>query len=178
LKRALLGASAVTALLGFAVAAYADVQVIPPSNYNPGCHPNGKARQGDADADRIAGTPRRDLLRGGGGADSINGRGARDCLFGGLGADFIRGSGGKDRVKGGGGKDNIRGSGGRDRVKGRRGDDAVRGGKGDDANFGGKGDDAITDLRDRNRIDCGSGFDTVFTNQQSVTQGCEDVTRR
>ena len=110
MKRALLGAVAVAALLGFAGVAYAAVTVIPPSDYNEGCHPNGRALQGDAGPNNLVGTARRDLLRGGAGADSINGRGARDCLFGGRGADEIAGGGAKDRIKGNTGKDELKGA--------------------------------------------------------------------
>jgi RTX calcium-binding nonapeptide repeat (4 copies) len=195
MKRALLGASAVAALLGFAVTAYAAVHVIPPSDYNPGCHPNGKALQGDRADDTIRGTARRDLLRGGGGADTIIGRPARDCLFGGDGRDLIKGGEGRDRIGGGagsdalrgnkhsdgiigaGGKDALRGNRGDDRLKGGNGDDDINGGNGDDLIRAGNGDDEIIDIRGRNRIVCGNGFDTVTTNPQSVTRGCEDVTR-
>ena len=53
MKRALIAASAIAALLGFAVTAYAATHVIPPSHYNRGCHPNGKALQGNGAADAI-----------------------------------------------------------------------------------------------------------------------------
>ena len=45
------------------------------------------------------------------------------------------------------------------------------------AEIQGAGSDTIRDLRGRNLIVCGPGSDTVVTNAQSVTRGCENVTR-
>src|SRR6185503_17628385 len=66
----------------FGATAEAAVTPIPPTEYPPGCDPNGLALQGDAANDFIDGTAQRDLLRGGDGKDIIRGFGDSDCLDG------------------------------------------------------------------------------------------------
>ena len=84
-----------------AATAYAVVTTIPPSEYPPGCHPNGAALQGHRGDQSVSGTPQRDLLRGGPSSNIITGYERRDCLFGQGGLDVVDGRGGDDWVRGG-----------------------------------------------------------------------------
>ena len=74
-------------------------------------------------------------------------------LIGSPRADLIRGTPGADRIKGGGGPDRIIARGGKDLIR-------VRGGG-------------------RDRVNCGSGIDTVIADRRDrVTRNCERVRRR
>jgi RTX calcium-binding nonapeptide repeat (4 copies) len=184
-------------MLFAAASAYADVTVIPPDQYPPGCHPNGKALQAHQASNLVHGTSRRDLLRGGPGRDGLRGLEKADCLFGQAGEDVVFGGPGADRVIGGDGVDNLWGGEGDDLVRGGRGDedflqsgadedsvfggsgtDWIWGGGGNDRIFGGRGNDRIEDAHADNEIHCGRGYDRVRTNAPSqVADDCESVWR-
>ena len=111
MRKALLAASAVAALLGFAVTAYAAVHVIPPSDYNRGCHPNGKALQGDRADDTIRGTARREFCCAEAAALTRSlGVPLVTASSGGDGRDLIKGGQGRHRIGGGAGSDALRGN--------------------------------------------------------------------
>ena len=111
------------------------------------------------------------------------------------------GTAGPDELVGTGGNDQLVGYGGNDRIDGRGGDDLLKGGRGADGItvgdcsssmiFGGRGNDSI-DARDncsyaqevpgpepdKDKIDCGYGFDTVRLSYQgsaAVSSNCERV---
>jgi Ca2+-binding RTX toxin-like protein len=190
--------TAVGVVMLFAAAtAYADVTVIPPDQYPPGCHPNGKALQAHQASNLVHGTSRRDLLRGGPGRDGLRGLKKADCLFGQAGQDVVFGGPGDDRVIGGGGLDNLRGEKGDDVLRGGPGrEDFFDGGGGDDSLYGGRGtdwiwgaggddlirsnrgNDRIVDAHGANEIHCGRGYDRVRTDAASqVADDCENVWR-
>jgi hypothetical protein len=74
-------------------------------------------------ADRLVGTPRRDVIHAGGGDDRVDGAGGADLLCGGAGRDRLDGGRGRDRVLGGPGPDDLGGGPGRDRLRGGPGRD-------------------------------------------------------
>ena len=78
-----------------------------------------------ADARKINGTARADVLRGTNAADVIRGRGGDDRLSGRGGADRLFGGAGNDRMVGGPGKDRLDGATGKDRFACGRGGDTV-----------------------------------------------------
>src|SRR5262245_66394513 len=94
--------TAVAVVMAFTAAtAYADVTVIPPDQYPPGCHPNGKALQAHQASNLVHGTSRRDLLRGGPDRDGLRGLEKADCLFRQAGqGGACRGAGAGRRVGG------------------------------------------------------------------------------
>ena len=85
---------------------------------------------GSVGADRLQGTPRRDVICGRGGADTIKGLAGNDRLVGGPGDDVLLGDGGDDVLLGGPGADRLRGGPGHDRLVGGRGVDRLHGGPG------------------------------------------------
>jgi hypothetical protein len=91
----------------------------------------------------------------------------------------VKGTRGKDGLRGTPRADCIRGGRGADRISGRGGDDRLRGGLGRDLLRGGAGADVIYARRsDRDRVDCGSGTDTVFaTRGKDRLRRCERVRR-
>jgi len=73
---------------------------------------------GSQRADRLKGTPGRDVICAFGGADKIIGLGGPDLLEGGPGKDRILGGPGADTLSGGPGNDRLEGGAGRDRLLG------------------------------------------------------------
>jgi RTX calcium-binding nonapeptide repeat (4 copies) len=110
--------------------------------------------------DRMLGTPRREVFRGGAGDD---------CLVGGLGNDLLRAGEGDDRLSGGGGPDSLYGDAGRDRLAGGGGPDRLLGGAGADLIR------AVDGRRDLVR--CGAGRDRVWADAVDSVAGCERVRR-
>jgi Ca2+-binding RTX toxin-like protein len=153
--------------LAAAASAHAAVTPIQPDQYPPGCHPNGKALQGDGtDNDyrdnALIGTPRRDLLRGGDGGDVIRGRGAADCLFGQAGGEGISGGSGNDWISGGTGPDDLtRGGRGNDRISGGPGFETIVGQQGADRISGDPGQEFISGGSGPDVIDLGPGIGSV-----------------
>src|SRR5215204_1711249 len=86
-------------------------------------------------------------------------------LTGTAGDDTLVGTDGDDRLDGRGGDDTIKGGGGDDTIYGGSGDDTIFPGEGDDDVFAGAGDDLIfaRDTGGKDYIDCGPGFDVVYT---------------
>jgi hypothetical protein len=114
-----------------------------------GGEPGSEPLVGSPHADILIGTPRHDLIYGLAGADRIFGKGGSDYLLGGPGADGVNGGAGADRLRGGTGRDHIEGGPGPDVILARDGEP--------------------------DSIDCGSGHDVAFVDQQDVTRGCEVV---
>jgi hypothetical protein len=73
---------------------------------------------GTAGADRLQGTPRRDVICGRGGADIVKGLAGNDRLIGGRGDDTLVGGGGNDELFGGPGRDRLVGGRGADHLHG------------------------------------------------------------
>lgn len=92
-------------------------------------------------------------VTGGSGDDRLEGRGSPNSLHGGPGDDRLEGHGATDTLYGGPGRDVL---------LGQYGDDYLDGGSGDDVFYGGNRKDEI-DLSGggADRVDCGSGTDTV-----------------
>ncbi len=111
-------------------------------------------------ANRIAGTSKKDKLRGSKGADRIRGRGGNDKIKGRAGDDCLSGQGGEDRVAGGAGDDLVKGGRGKDRLKGGSGDDVIRARRGA-----------------KDRVNCGPGKDVAFIKRKfdRVAKNCEKV---
>jgi Peptidase family M23/RTX calcium-binding nonapeptide repeat (4 copies) len=74
-------------------------------------------------ADRLIGTPGRDVIHTGGGDDRVDGAGGADLVCGGQGADRLDGGAGRDRILGGPDPDDLDGGPGRDRLRGGPGRD-------------------------------------------------------
>jgi RTX calcium-binding nonapeptide repeat (4 copies) len=104
---------------------------------------------GTSGADVLIGTARDDLIYGIGGADRISGKAGDDYLWGGRGADSLYGAAGSDRLRGGPGADQI------------------HGGPGSDVLFARDGEPDL--------IDCGSGHDLAYVDQNDRTSNCEAV---
>jgi hypothetical protein len=108
-------------------------------------------------------------LEGGVGADVLKSAGAKDELFGGQGNDVLEAGAGDDVLGGDEGDDTLRGQAGNDRLDAGVGFDVVEGGDGDDTV---RAADGYAD-----KIDCGSGADTVTADQADTPTNCETVTR-
>lgn len=147
--------------------------------------------------DRASGSAGNDRMRGGAGNDRLDAGRGNDRAFGDTGNDLIQGSFGNDVLHGVGGKDRVNGSRGRDRINGGadndriaggsspdrisgdRGSDRLNGNSGSDRVAGNSGNDRIG-ARDgkRDRINCGTGRDTVIADRvDRVARNCERVRR-
>src|SRR5829696_2054854 len=105
-----------------------------------------------------------DLLFGRDGDDSIRGEAGRDTIFGSAVADIIDAGSGDDRISGGDGNDQIVAGPGADEVTGGRGADVIRVADGD-----------------ADTVDCGTGRDTVYVEEDAPMRdrlrSCETVLR-
>ena len=140
----------------------------------------------------VTGTPGADVIVGRDAAETIDGRGGKDLICGGGGGDDIVGGSGNDKIRGGSGDDDLRGGSGDDRMAGDDGADRIDGGAGndqlDDQALGGGGKDRLFggSGRDRvriadsttDRVDCGSGRDSIQMDRRDSQKRCERVTRR
>ena len=129
--------------------------------------------------DSMFGHDGHDVLYGNGGNDYVDGENDDDELHGGPGDDAIHGRGGNDVIVGNEGNDSITGDRGNDIINGGPGNDTIFGNQEADRVAGGDGDDSIN-LIDGviDRVDCGTGFDTVFADvDDEVGSSCEDVRR-
>ena len=111
----------------------------PETKNNKGVPPDGSIntplkQQGTSGNDRLVGTNRSDVFKGGDGNDILIGKGEGDRLLG---------DSGNDRLVGGGGNDVLTGGKGRDRLIGGGGDDSLEGGRDKDIYVGGSGADTI-----------------------------------
>lgn len=102
--------------------------------------------------DELTGTSARDSIYGLEGKDYLFGLGDRDHLYGGNGDDRLYGGTGNDVLDGGNHNDVLFGDGG---------NDTLLGGWGDDRMYGGADDDTFRDLNGTDRMDGGTGIDTV-----------------
>jgi len=133
-----------------------------------------------AGADRGSGDAGDDLLLGDAGNDRLSGGNGDDRMTGDAGSDSLSGGRGDDVLQGGPGADGLSGGRGDDRLGGGSGNDRIAGGPGRDVITGSAGNDRIL-ARDgnRDRIDCGSGRDSVRADaSDSVARNCERVRRR
>ena len=81
-------------------------------------------------------------------------------------------------IAGDAGNDRISGDLGGDRLSGGDGNDNLDGGDGRNPYFGGTGDDVVDAANGSvERIDCGSGRDTVRADGRDRLRGCERVFR-
>jgi Ca2+-binding RTX toxin-like protein len=108
------------------------------------------------------------------GADDLRGTNSSDEMFGLRGDDDIRGRSGEDYIEGGPGDDKLFGEDRADEIYGGSGRDRVEGGQGND--YINVADDGRVD-----RVDCGSGTDTVVfdvrassTAIDNISANCED----
>jgi len=144
---------------------------------------------GSSGNDNLRGNPGNDRLDGGRGNDSVFGDAGNDTLLGGFGndrlhgvsgRDVISGSRGRDRINGGSGNDRISGGSGGDKIAGDAGNDSINGNSGADRISGNSGNDRITSAdNSRDRVNCGSGRDSVVADRKDiVARNCERVRRR
>jgi Ca2+-binding RTX toxin-like protein len=149
----------------------------------------GGRRTGGARNDNLLGGRGSDLLNGADGADVIwgdrhlpeGGHRATDRLIGGAGDDTVYGGRGFNRIYGGSGDDYLQGGAFRNVIRGEAGDDEIRiRGKGSTQVYGGAGNDIVHALTNgRGVINCGPGWDTVFTGRKKPTlRSCENVVNR
>jgi Ca2+-binding RTX toxin-like protein len=125
---------------------------------------------GGRDDDRVFGDAGNDTLLGGFGNDRLHGVGGRDAISGSSGRDRINGGPGSDRISGGSSADQIAGDAGNDRIDGNSGTDRIS---------GNSGNDRITSRdNSRDRVNCGSGRDSVLADRKDiVSRNCEQVRR-
>jgi len=98
--------------------------------------------RGTDGADRLVGTPRRDVIQAGAGDDLVDGRGGGDLICGGPGDDMLRGGASVDALRGDAGNDLLQGDTEDDVLLGGPGDDRAEGGDGYDVAYGASGRDA------------------------------------
>jgi hypothetical protein len=146
---------------------------------------------GTVGPDRLTGWRNQLTIFGRAGDDRLLGFG-NDSLEGGSGNDVLRGGpGGRVSLRGGSGDDVVRGNRGRDYLAGGYGDDRlsglgandeINGGAGRDVIAAGDGSDQIVSKergRERDRVTCGAGRDTVLADLNDVvSRDCEIVNRR
>jgi Ca2+-binding RTX toxin-like protein len=149
----------------------------------------GAHRSGGERDDNLLGGRGSDRLDGAGGDDVIwgdrhmaeGGHGATDVLLGGAGRDTIYGGRGTNRIDGGPGDDYLQGGAFSNIIRGGAGDDEIRlRGRGANRVYAGAGNDVVHALTNgRGAIDCGRGYDTVFTGHKRPSlRGCENVVNR
>lgn len=126
---------------------------------------------GTAGADRIEGTPVRDVIcalggndrvHAGAGADLVSGASGRDALFGQLGNDQMSGGSGADYLSGWRGRDRLFGAAGADLLRGGLSNDRLDGGSRADRLVGGAGADTFRGAAGRDRMLGYAGRDTFF----------------
>lgn len=144
---------------------------------------------GNRGTDVIDGGDGDDTLFGGPGGEKIDAGAGNDTIDGGTGGDGIYGREGNDAIRGDAGRDTIYGAAGEDQLDGGSGDDYLSGGDGADEIVAGPGADTVSggrgadDIRvadgDHDVVDCGSGRDTVYVEQDAPTRdtlkSCETV---
>ncbi|MGD1715420.1 spondin domain-containing protein [Dapis sp. BLCC M172] len=117
--------------------------------------------RGNAENNRISGTPLPDAIFGFTGNDTLNGLGGRDWLVGARGHDLLRGGAGDDVLEGRIGNDRLLGGSGDDILRGGQGRDRINGGAGNDTLMGGASIDFFifntNDTFDTNDV----GIDTI-----------------
>jgi Ca2+-binding RTX toxin-like protein len=131
--------------------------------------PNRDCLAGNSGADRVRGDSDADRIRGNSGNDRVSGDSSNDRVAGDSGNDRASGGSGNDRVSGGSGRDRVSGNSGRDRLSGGRGRDRIAGNSGNDRISARDGQ--------RDRVNCGSGRDSVRADRIDVLRRCERVSR-
>lgn len=136
--------------------------------------------RGNSGSDRLDGGRGNDRVLGDAGNDSLLGSFGNDRLSGLSGRDRITGSRGRDRINGGSSNDRISGGSSGDRIAGGSGRDRINGNSGSDRISGNSGGDRITSLdNSRDRVNCGTGRDSVLADRRDiVSRNCERVRRR
>jgi Ca2+-binding RTX toxin-like protein len=128
--------------------------------------------------DRLNGGEGRDTLEGNAGNDVEDGGNGNDKLAGGSGRDKTSGGAGNDSINGQSGNDTLSGGTGNDRLSGSTGNDKLNGGSGRNTYSGGPGKDTISAANGRvEKIDCGSGRDSVRADRKDKVKHCERVRR-
>ena len=142
-------------------------------------------------ADVVAGSRRKDWIRGGSGRDLLMGCGGNDALYGDSGRDHLSGDNGGDRLYGRAGSDVLFGcmydpsdpnipqgaADGRDVLRGHSGGDFLLGCTGVDEFFAGSDPDDLntSDLRGE-LTRCGAGEDLVLADESDRLDSCEHPT--
>ncbi len=149
---------------------------------------SGGSRHGSERNDNLLGGRGSDRLEGLDGDDVIwgdrhetdGGLGATDTLVGGPGRDTIYGGRGFNRIDGGFGDDFLQGGAHRNRILGGEGDDEIRiRGRGQNTVFAGAGNDIVQAVGMRGIVDCGPGYDVVYTGHRKPrTRNCEKLVNR
>jgi hypothetical protein len=142
-------------------------------------------------ADVVAGSRRKDWMRGGSGRDLLMGCGGNDALYGDSGRDHLSGDNGGDRLYGRAGSDVLFGcmydpsdvnvpqgaADGRDVLLGHSGGDFLLGCDGVDRFFAGGDDDDLNVADRRGELArCGGGEDLVLDDDSDRLDGCEHPT--
>jgi hypothetical protein len=128
--------------------------------------------------DRLNGGEGKDTLEGNSGNDVEDGGNGNDKGSGGSGRDRMSGGAGNDSLNGQSGNDTVSGGTGNDRLSGSTGNDKINGGSGKNTYSGGPGKDTISAANGRvERIDCGSGRDSVRADRKDKVKHCEKVRR-
>jgi len=148
---------------------------------------DGASGEGDdvqADVERVLGGDAGDSLVGSSAGNELEGRWGDDNLYGAGGGDRLEGGLGDDHLSGATGEDVLYDVTGTDRLNGGAGDDTIDSrfeittpvsgaDLADDLN-GGSGDDTIlAQDGSRDRIDCGSGTDTVVADPIDSFRDCD-----
>jgi Ca2+-binding RTX toxin-like protein len=140
---------------------------------------------------RILGGEGNDTLLGGSGSEMVDGGDGDDVLDGGTGGDILFGRAGSDSIRGEAGRDTVYGSTGADAVDAGSGDDRLSGGDAADELVAGPGRDQVSGGRagdvirvadgDADVVDCGTGRDTVYVEEDAPARdrlrNCETVLR-
>ena len=123
--------------------------------------------------DRLSGGAAGDILHGGDGDDRLAGKGSLDKLDGGGGGDRLVGGDAPDELYGRGGRDSLEGGAGRDSLSASSGNDAV-----DSRETENERRDAFFPSDSEDRVNCGSGFDTLEVDLLDVITepgSCEEI---
>ncbi|TMV11897.1 calcium-binding protein [Arenibacterium halophilum] len=133
---------------------------------------NADEHFGTRTADRLAGSEKIDILKGGRGDDTLIGRDGADRLFGGAGDDVLRGGEGSDTLSGGAGDDILRGGDGNDYLRGGAGRDVLFAEQGIDHLQGNAGRDTLINRGTAQAImEGGRHGDKIVSHGQSDIHG-------
>ena len=111
--------------------------------------------------DKLEGSDKNDVMKGGFGSDTLNGGNGNDTLDGSFGDDILNGGNGDDTLDGGFGNDTLNGGSGNDTLDGSFGNDILRGSNGNDTLEGGFGDDSLNGGNGHDTLEGGFGNDTL-----------------
>lgn len=111
--------------------------------------------------DKLEGSEKNDVMKGGFGSDTLNGGNGNDTLDGSFGDDILNGGNGDDTLDGGFGNDTLNGGSGNDTLDGSFGNDILRGSNGNDTLEGGFGDDSLNGGNGHDTLEGGFGNDTL-----------------